>query len=396
MTAAITGLVLLALYAAGHRFLGPGTRVGDLRFATRFAMASVVYAGTVLAYVLVRVRPGWLLGSALALGFYLGVELLAAPRFFGPLRLEHYMLVRDPDHRPRGSRPGWNSDGLRQELEPEAYRADGLNILFLGDSFTQGSKLDDPLCDAFPHVVQRELQARFPGTPIRVANFGWSSSSPLLSLRRLRDIGAKYEPDLVVLCVDMTDPHDDIKWANMIERRGLCALYETFPITIQALNRWAPGLLWWIYDASVGGSLPYHRFFATEQPLDESRPFLEPMAMNIDLLAEESRRLGAELIVFVLPRWFQYDGRECPSDWEMRDPRSRHTVLGPHGTFRWFEELGAERGLEVHSLLEDFRTSGVFPTCLEDDPHWNPDGHRIAARGIAERIFPQVARLAAR
>ena len=395
--AASTGLFLLILAVVGHRLFGPGTRRGDLRFATLFAMGAVAYGSVVLAYVLIRVRPGWLAGAALVAAFYLGVELLAAPRWVGLLQLEHYMLVRSPDHRPRGERPGWNSDGLRQELEPEAYRADGINLLFLGDSFTMGSTLEDPLRDAFPHVVGRQLQERVQGQTIRVANLGWSSSSPLLSLRRLRDIGAKYEPDLVVLCVDMTDPHDDIKWANLIERRGICALYETFPLTAKAISSWFPGFFWWLYDRSVGGTLPYHRFFATERPLDESRPFLEPMAANIDHIAEEARSLGAEFVVFVLPRWFQYDERECPEDWEMDEPRGRHTVMGPHSAviFTWFEELAAGRDFEVHSLLDDFRETDVFPTCLDADPHWNPDGHAVAARGITERLLPLVERLAA-
>jgi lysophospholipase L1-like esterase len=390
--AASTGLVALLLVALAHRLLGPGTLASRLRFATLFSLATVAYASVVLAYVLIRVRPGWLAGIGLVAVFYLGVELLAAPNMAGRLRLEQYVMARNPDHRPLGGRPGWNSDGLRQALEPDAYREEGVNVLFLGDSFTQGSKLEDPLRDAFPHVVGRELQSAFPEQTIRVANFGWTSSSPLLSLRRLRDIGEKYEPDLVVLCVDMTDPHDDIKWANLIERRGICALYQTLPITAKVLSSTAPGLFWWLYDRSVGGNLPYHRFFATEQPLSDSRPFLEPIAANIDLIADEARRLGAEFTVFVLPRWFQYDERECPEDWEMDEPRGHHTVLGPYSTviFDWFAELGASRGYEVFSLLEDFQETDVFPTCLVDDPHWNPDGHRVAADGITARLLPQV------
>jgi len=391
------GSALLLLVFLGHRLLGSGTRGAELRFASLFSAAAAVFAATLLTYVLVRVRPGWLAGAALVILFYLGLERLVAPHWYWQLQLEQYMLVRDPDHRPRGGRPGWNSDGLRQDLEPEDYREEDVNILFLGDSFTMGSELEDPLRDAFPHVVGRELDARFPGRTVRVANLGWSSSSPLLSLRRLRDIGAKYRPDLVVLCVDMTDPHDDIKWANLLERRGICALYEPFPLASKVLSTALPGVFWWVYERSVGGNLPYHRFFATEQPLAESRPFLEPIAANIELIREEARRLGAELVVFVLPRWFQYDERECPEDWEMADPRSRHTVLGPHSTeiFGWFEELAEQRGIEVHSLLEDFRTTEVFPTCLVDDPHWNPDGHAVAARGIVARLLPRVARLAA-
>ena len=390
VAALVTGALLAALFV-GRRALGLPPRTEVL-----IVFGVLAWALTTLVYVLVRIRPGWIAGTLLTLGVYLAAETFAAPKLAGVLALDQYVLVVNPDHRPPGGRPGWNADGLPQTLERDAFEGPGLNVMFLGDSFTQGSMLARPLEDAFPHVVGRDLAERITGVDVRVANFGWSSSSPLLSLRRMRDIGAAYAPDLVVLCLDMTDPHDDIKWRNLLERRGICALYERIPMTVAALNRLAPELFWDLYSASVGGNLPYHRYFATEQPLDDSRPFLEPVTANIDAIAALAGELGAEFQLVVFPRWFQYDERECPNDWEMDEPRARHTVLGPHSLaiFDWALELSAARPYPVHSLLDAFRSSDVFPTCLDDDPHWNPDGHRIAADAILDAIWPAALRLA--
>ena len=145
----------------------------------------------------------------------------------------------------------------------------------------------------------------------------------------------------------------------------------------------------------MGGNLPGHRFFATEWPPEVARPYLEPMVRNLDALDEHVRRAGAELVVLVLPRWFQYDERECPHDWEMRVDHSRHTVLGPHATvlFDFLAELDGRRPYPILSLLEDFRATDVFPTTYEFDPHWTPAGHRVAADGVTRRLHPFVERL---
>ena len=45
----------------------------------------------------------------------------------------------------------------------------------------------------------------------------WVSSSPLLNLRLLRDVGHKYRPDLVVYSLDMTDFRDDLHYEHALE-----------------------------------------------------------------------------------------------------------------------------------------------------------------------------------
>lgn len=381
-------------HAAGEASgtLGRALAAADERVLLAVVAVGLVWAVGAVAFALSRLR--WRGRVALLVGLVLLYGLLeqvVAPRTAETVGLHQLIAVRDPDHRPHPNEGGCNADGLRQKREAADYAPEDLNIVFLGDSFTMGVRLSN-VNDAFPTLVERRLQAEFPGARIRVANFGWTSSSPLLSLRRLRDIGARYHPDLVVTCVDMTDPHDEIKWANLLERRGLCAWYDRIPFTLRLLYAYAPGAYGWVYDRMSGGNLPYHRFFATEQPLEESRPFLAPLRANLDGIDAEARQLGAASAVFVFPRWFQYSDRECPRDWEMLASESRHTVLGPYSTeiFRWFDEQAETAEYPIFSLLEVFRSTDVFPTCFEDDPHWNEGGHRVAADAIAERLIPLV------
>ena len=84
--------------------------------------------------------------------------------------------------------------------------------------------------------------------------------------------------------------------------------------------------------------------------------------------------------MYVFPRSFQYSDRECPKNWEA----DQYEVLGPHclEPFRFFEELAPEVDYPIHSLLDAFRETVVFPTCFEADPHWNPAGYRVCAEAM--------------
>jgi len=82
---------------------------------------------------------------------------------------------------------GNNSDGIRCNKEPDAFAPEQLNIIFLGDSFVYGPKV--PAQYVFPQRFERMANAYCnPALTVNVANFGWTSSSPYLSLRQLKDI----------------------------------------------------------------------------------------------------------------------------------------------------------------------------------------------------------------
>ena len=139
------------------------------------------------------VGVGGLLAAASIVATYLFFEFVVAPMLhehFGLFKgayfvnnVQHNML-KNLMYRPT------NEDGIRSRRQPAEFDADGFNIVFLGDSFTYGWKLRFE--QSFPHRVEQSLRKHFPRRDVKVANFGWISSSPLLSSRRLRDIGANY------------------------------------------------------------------------------------------------------------------------------------------------------------------------------------------------------------
>ena len=347
------------------------------------AISASVY-GLVVTVLMVRAmkRPRrWLLPALCV--WWLGVENFAAPLLQRTLRLQHYAMIRDVDHRPQQAGPSMNSDGIRGAPESSEYRAEGLNLLFLGDSFTYGFKVKAQ--QAFPSLVGEQLRGALARDDVRIANFGWTSSSPLLSYRRLLDNGDDYKPDLVILNIDMTDFQDDIRWDNMLQRRGLYALYERMPIATRLANAWAPQLFKRALFASVG-SPPMERFFITEAPLEETRPWFAPLVSNVEAIAAWCDERDVAFVLVILPRCYQYDEREAMDSWE----RERYTVMGPYSLepFRFFEEYADGVDFPVVSLLPAFAGKQSYPTCFPSDPHWNAKGHRVAARAIAELLLP--------
>jgi lysophospholipase L1-like esterase len=318
----------------------------------------------------------------------LTIELLVAPFLIVPLGLHNYYFVLDVDHRFPGHNPGLgtNADGIRTRREASEFRDTDENIVFLGDSFTFGLGVNAE--EAYPAVTATLLRERLGRADVEPANFGWPSASPLLALRQLEDIGARYQPDVVVFALDMSDFHDDLMYQRMLERRGLYWWYDKIPITLRTLERRAPELFERLY-ARANAGLPGQRFFATERPLEETRPLLEPVVANLDRLARATDRLGADFVVLLLPRAFQYNAKESPNNWEAAE----YTVLGPYSRepFRYFESIAPRLSFPVVSLLPAFERTTVFPTCLADDPHWNADGHRVAAQAIADFLAPRIA-----
>jgi len=181
----------------------------------------------------------------------------------------------------------------------------------------------------------------------------------------------------------MTDFHDDIKWGNMLERRRLYWFYDKIPFALKAMKTLIPPLFGILHDWTCD-NIPKQYYFITEQPLEESRSFMQPTVGHIEKIKDQAAELGAGFALFVLPRAYQYSDRECPDSWD----KHAFTVLGPYALepFRFFAELKDKVDYPIHSLLPAFQETDLYPTCFKNDPHWNEDGAGVAAEAIADAL----------
>ncbi len=375
----VGALMAFVLVASGTWVvLGGGPRTAGI-----LALLAALLALLWLALIVGRMgRKRWLVPTA-AVAWWLGVETWVAPHLGGLLPLWQHDIMQDVDHRPKVGGPGDNADRFRATPEREAFRPDGFNLMFLGDSFTYGFLVEGE--EAFPARVRDLLRDAYPGRTIEVANCGWVSASPLLAQRLLLELGDAYHPSVVALCLDMTDFENDIVYQNMLDRRGPYALYDRVPLTLATFQRLAPKTYRRLLSWSVDGAAP-ERFFANERPLEETRSWLAHTLRHIEAIHAWCDARGVDFVLFVLPRHFQYDARECLGNWEVAE----YTLLGPYSLepFRFFDELRPNVVYPIVSLLEALRDAPERPLHFEHDPHWTARGHAVAARAVFDALAP--------
>ena len=331
--------------------------------------------------ILARQHWYWLLFLAILLISGYGLWIFLSGQLFDLMLWQK--LILDPDHRWKPhERVDINSDGLRSYEEAGNYKPTDFNVIISGDSFTFGHLLPP---EASP-PAQFELLARqaYPHAAIHVINFGWSSSSPYLSLRLLKDKAAKYHPKLVLFLLDATDYKDDYFYSHVIEKSGNYKFIVEHPLlahfprkiagATDKVTGWHQKMLGYPYSGN------YFLFF---QPYEQSVPFFDYTYHNLELMnAYVTQELHAKFIVFIPPRHWQYTDKESPLSWE----RHNYTALGPYvlNNYVYFDAKAKTASFPIVSLLEDFKSTKVFPTTFERDSHWNPDGAKLAAQLMLE------------
>lgn len=379
---AVTGAMTLVAWCAAA-----GDRQAAVLHLIQLAVVWLPVLGVAYSPEWTRAWRKVLLATASA-ALTLGAVSLAGPLIVRNVFLTRY--VTDVDHHPLPLTGIYNGDGVQPDKPASAYGEDDFVIVFMGDSFTAGDHLDNTR-DGFAFRIERELRRTHRELSVRVVNFGWISSSPLLQLRQLQMIGPKYHPDLVVQAFDMTDFGDDLYYGELLANLDARSSRRVtlWGIAVKKLSA-ALGvhdLRCWMWSNLAGQPFQPRRckprdqgrFFYLEQPLEQSEPQLQFTWNVLTDTHEYASELGAAYVLLILPRYQQYNPAECPDDWEGDFPDRSPHLLAP---FEFFDQQAATAPFPVHSLLEVFRDCGEYPTTFPDDPHYNETGHRIAAEAI--------------
>lgn len=356
-------------------------------------MLILILFSKLFRYMAVYQRP-----YLISLGITILAVIIIIPPFFDryiSYRLSH-MHDLTVDHRLRPDGKEINQDRIRYKGNAETFRKADFGIMFMGDSFVYGYALD--YYDSLPYIFERLANERKCSKGIKAVNTGWTSSSPLLGYRLLRDIGPDYKPDLIVYFLDMTDFHDDLRYEDALRHLGHFSIDSTRIIT-HLLRRFFPGLYRFHESDIMPGELriltsghqkdaldykvPGEYFFITKAPLEETRELIERGVMKnlLEMYHYARNTLKSEMVVVIFPRAYQYSGRESPNNWE----RAKYEVLGPYAQepFEYFEEVRDSLPFKIINLLPDFQDTDRFPLFFDDDPHWNV----VGARFVAERFL---------
>ena len=102
----------------------------------------------------------------------------------------------------------YNEHGLRDRSVTLEKPPGTRRIVVIGDSYTEGLEvgLDETMCKRLEVLLNGADRG-----PVEVLNLGVSGFSPVQSLRRLLDLGLRFEPDQVVLLASQNDFDDNLR-----------------------------------------------------------------------------------------------------------------------------------------------------------------------------------------
>ncbi len=263
-----------------------------------------------------------------------------------------------------------NSLGLRG-AKIQAKSADELRILCLGDSLVYGQGVADG--DTLPALLESELTAA--GRKVTVINGGLRAYATHQQVGLLEELGARIEPDLVLLCWYWNDlqERDIHKTYERLEQSGPIAFDLGAPIDGWRKARWY-GLQ--LLRRSAVLNLLHERF--RPRPVDAwDEDFLQQgIAKLNDYLArmrELAQQLDADFKAVLLP-----------------DPGGRIA-----GTWGLISSDRAASTIEAHSIpLLDLRPAmdawiaeHERAPILPFDGHYDATGNALMARCMAEWLM---------
>jgi hypothetical protein len=303
---------------------------------------------------------------------------------------------------------------------------DGPLILILGDSFLA------PLPGA---VLVDTLFALLGPRGVVIRNAARPGTGPVEYLRSIRNEGARHRPDVVLLgyytgndlvnvgCGGNLDqrlaPQPPVpRWKRMytiqyvrqrVQERfpGRVLFQSVVPDPFAALRVLLPGPAQQVdYDAMERAGVPqryvdaarkgelnpwvvslgstYPDYYMDELLLssDCARSAWEDTRRLLDMILEESERLGATVLPVIFPHSLQVSEAHCPlyAAWKIRVDTVMLRKFSLHDRLN---EYFRSRGLEPLDLLGEFRRRDEM-LYWEFDEHMNWTGQRLAAHLVAE------------
>lgn len=214
-----------------------------------------------------------------------------------------------------------NADGFRDQKYTWVKPQGTFRALVLGDSIAYGYGID--VEDSFPKIVERRLAKVISASSVEVLNLGVSGYNPYTEAELLKEMGPRYDPDLVIVqfCInDINDPtlhfdgHTRLHLGTIPD-----AAYPDPSMRRASVSQPALGLLWChrlrlcsIVDEAILAAR------STEPEQAQRRAAVVPddggdsvvwqwLEARYQEMARSSRELGADFAVLAVPYPAQLD-----------------------------------------------------------------------------------------
>lgn len=315
-----------------------------------------------------------------------------------------------------------NNRGMHATADYRYEKPSGVyRIAVLGDSFTFGMGVAaDETASA---VLQRLLDGEAPGK-FEVYNFGVPSYSPVLEYIYLTQEVVKYDPDLVILFLDLGDVQDDYKYeqhlvydaqgnitgCDSLKRRGRTDLWAVCMAHSRLLTLIDQKLIESLRKIHCLGAANY---FANKKKgkRNKAEILLNPRIDNIYfdkfLICREGKApeivlrhgartaryvariknfLDARRIRFIMVA-YPYGHQVGPDQWSVGRTFwgfEKGKTYDPAAVFSLIGTVAEKSGIDLINLYGPFRAHNDEMLYFANDGHWTARAHEIAARAIFE------------
>jgi hypothetical protein len=291
-----------------------------------------------------------------------------------------------------------NRYGMRGK-EPESPKPAGtFRLIMLGDSFTMGEGVADD--QAFPALLEKSLASRLP-VHVEVLNAGVDSYAPILSYLDLRENLFRWEPDAVVLGLDLSDLLQE-QYYRSLAVRGADGDFLAVPNprlrgrTVDWLDDFIKRRLYFLryaymklrerFDAEVAMEKVIQRrngdliaYTLATDTVDRTQQWND-LFDSIVRIRRLCRQKGVLFFLALYPWGHEVNEREWIPG---RDYWMPHGSVATDRPFDAIRNRCVDNDIPLLDTLAAFRGyRGDSPLYFRHDMHWTPEGHRVMSEAL--------------
>jgi lysophospholipase L1-like esterase len=289
---------------------------------------------------------------------------------------------------------GWRGSWEYRDVKQTEYR-----VLFLGDSFTYGTGVNDD--QTFAAQLEKAFSAA--QQSVEVLNAGCPGKGTDYALKCFQTVGRKFYPDLTVLGFTVNDFQDNERSEYYTIGKG--GKLRVKPLncnssTLKAVLNRLPGYSWlisWSQAANLvkqaGIKVLINR--AHKAGPDAANGLVVTYTMHAGSYATAANKELTQIYLEHLNAAVKQTGGELrmfyiPIAQEVRDYRRTHTISADE---RVMLKVAADNGMPLWSLTPLLALSGQpIDRLYYSEGHWTAAAHALAARYLSRQIENRLRR----
>jgi len=289
-----------------------------------------------------------------------------------------------------------NSFGLPSpEIAPEKNDSSVFRILIIGDAFAMPEGMGYE--KSFPHLLENELQIKYPKKTIQVINAGVTGYGPMEESAQLAELCSLFKPDIVVYeffinefeeasltpekrlqSIGFLPPPGQIKNTKLIDLNQIIFRFNKLKNTfVKGKNN---GSSKWKYRKALLYYYEKHndKLYDTKH-INKVASYIEKMKLTCD-------EYGAKFKIYFVPGQVAVSKPEnisyFPEDIDISDT-SKFDLYLPNKEFR---EIADSLDIQFLDLTPFLKSNPNQPVYYKESWHWNQQGHKVVAKIIANDI----------